>query len=84
MDELSVTVDRVLRIIGHIAIFIIKFWRSVFLFKYPKLAKTFFTLLLLLIVFAEAKVFISMLFLILVAAIFYNHPKLHRPIKIIF
>ncbi len=84
MDELSVTVDRVLRIIGHISIFIIKFWRSVFLFKYPKLAKTFFTLLLLLCVFAQAKEFISVLFLILVAAIFYNHPKLHKPIKIIF
>ena len=52
MDQLSVTVDRVLRIIGHVALFIIKFWRAVFLFKYPRLAKTFFTILLLLSIFA--------------------------------
>jgi len=52
MDELSVTVDRVLRIIGHIALFITKFWRNVYLFKYPKVSKVFFTFLLLLCILA--------------------------------
>jgi hypothetical protein len=46
MDDLSITVDRALRIIGNIALFITASWRNIYLFKYPTLAKTFFGILL--------------------------------------
>lgn len=83
MDELSVTVDRALRIIGNIALFIINFWRNVYLFKYPKLAKLFFISLLLLDFFGDAKVFITIGFMILIFVILYNNPKLNLPLKLI-
>lgn len=82
MDELSITVDRALRIIGNIALFIINFWRNVYLFKYPKLARLFFTSVLLLNIFAEAKIFFTIAFLVLIFVIVYNHPKLHLFFKL--
>ena len=83
MDHLSITLDRALRIIGIIALFVVNFWRNVYLFKYPKLAKFFFTGLLILVIFANIKTFVTIGFGILIAAIFYNHPKMHKPLSLI-
>ncbi len=83
VDELGVTVDRALRIIGSVALFVTNFWRNVYLFKYPKLARLFFISLLLLNVFAEIKVFITIGFFLLIFVITYNHPSLHLPLKIL-
>lgn len=83
MDELGVTVDRALRIIGNVALFIINFWRNVYLFKYPKLGRTFFSILLMLTLFADIKIFITVGFVILILAILYNNPKLNKALKII-
>lgn len=83
MDQLSVTVDRALRIIGNVGLFITCFWRNVYLFKYPRLGRAFFVVLLLMALFAEIKLFITMGFVIIITAILYNQPQINRPLKLL-
>jgi hypothetical protein len=47
IDDLGLTVDRVLRILGTIALFIQAFWRNVYLFKYPRMGYLFFAIVLI-------------------------------------
>lgn len=47
------TVDRILRIMGNIALFIQAFWRNVYLFKYPRMGYLFFAIILFNALFME-------------------------------
>ena len=75
-DELVITVDRVLRVIGNIALGITSFWRNIYLFKYPRMGYTFFTFLLILFNTASAGNYYSLLVILLIAAIAYHSPYL--------
>lgn len=46
IGDLIVTVGRVLRVLGNIALIIQAFWRNVYLFKYPRMGYLFFSVLL--------------------------------------
>lgn len=78
-DELVVTVDRVLRVIGNIALFITAFWRNVYLFKYPRLGYTFFSFLILIFNFGSAFFYLRLLLYSLIIAMFYHLP-ISRPL----
>jgi hypothetical protein len=47
------TVDRVLRIMGNIALLIQAFWRNVYLFKYPRMGYLFFFIVLMNALFCD-------------------------------
>lgn len=73
-DELVITVDRVLRVIGNIALFITAFWRNVYLFKYPRLGYTFFTFLIIIFNLGSAFLYLRLLLYSLIIAMFYHLP----------
>lgn len=76
-ELLVITVDRVLRVIGNIALFITAFWRNVYLFKYPRMGYAFFTLLPVLILLGNAGVVFQLLLGALLFAMAYNLPRIH-------
>jgi hypothetical protein len=47
------TVDRVLRILGNIALLIQAFWRNIYLFKYPRMGYLFFFIVLMNALFCD-------------------------------
>lgn len=51
VDILIITIDRVLRVLGNIALKIQSFWRNVYHFKYPRMGYTFFFLLIIVALF---------------------------------
>lgn len=53
IDDLALTVDRVLRIMGTIALLIQAFWRNIYLFKYPRMGYLFFFIVLLNAIFCD-------------------------------
>ena len=73
-DQLVITVDRVLRLIGNIALFITAFWRNVYLFKYPRMSYTFFVLLILLFNFGSAFSYFRLFLYSFLIAMFYHLP----------
>jgi uncharacterized protein YacL len=81
-ELLVITVDRVLRVIGNIALFITSFWRNIYLFKYPRMGYAFFITLPFLILFGNAGLLFQMLLAALITAMFYHIPHCNRFIKI--
>ncbi len=73
-DELVITVDRVLRVIGNIALFITAFWRNVYLFKYPRMGYVFFSFLIVLFNFGSAFFYLRLVLYSLILAMFYHLP----------
>lgn len=82
-ELLVITVDRVLRVIGNIALFITAFWRNVYLFKYPRMGYAFFTLLPILILLGNAGVVFQLLLGSLLFAMAYNLPRIHYLLKLL-
>lgn len=80
-DELVTTVDRVLRGIGHIALFIQAFWRNVYLFKYPRLGYTFFSTLMILFLIGSAGTIFQIIMMAILTAMVYNYPPCHKFIQ---
>lgn len=80
---LVITVDRVLRVIGNIALFITAFWRNVYLFKYPRMGYAFFTLLPILILFGNAGTVFQLLLGSLLMGMAYNLPRIHFLINLL-
>lgn len=74
-DELIITVDRVLRVIGNIALFITAFWRNVYLFKYPRMSYFFFVYLIILFNFGNSFLYIRLFACNFVIAMLYQLPK---------
>ena len=74
-DELVITVDRVLRVIGNIALFITAFWRNVYLFKYPRMSYFFFTYLIILFNFGSSFLYLRLFACNFVIAMLYQLPK---------
>ena len=79
-ELLVMTVDRVLRVIGNVALFITAFWRNVYLFKYPRMGYCFFTALPFLFLLGHAGLFFQLLVGCLIAAMVYHLPRCHRVI----
>ena len=75
VTELSITIDRVLRIFGHIALFIQAFWRNVYLFKYPRMGYAFFSCLLFTLLLLDTNYVLTILLVNTTLGIIYNHPK---------
>ena len=75
------TVDRVLRVIGNIALFITAFWRNVYLFKYPIMGYSFFIFLLNLIIFGTAGLLFQILIGLIIFIMIYNMPFCNKFIK---
>lgn len=73
-DELVITVDRVLRVIGNIALFITAFWRNVYLFKYPRMGYTFFTLLIVLFNIGSALIYLRLFLYSFIIGMLYHFP----------
>lgn len=76
-DELVITVDRVLRVLGNIALFITAFWRNVYLFKYPRLGSFFFSCLILLFLFGDAGTLFGLILSSLLLGMIYNVPYIN-------
>jgi hypothetical protein len=76
-EELVITVDRVLRVIGNIALFIQAFWRNVYLFKYPIMGYIFFVFLFLHFMFGSASALFQILITLIIASMAYHIPFLH-------
>lgn len=79
-ELLVITVDRVMRVIGNIALFITAFWRNVYLFKYPRMGYTFFVFLLLMFLLGTAGNVFEMLISLILFAMIYNIPPLKATI----
>jgi hypothetical protein len=77
-ELLVITVDRVLRVIGNIALFITSFWRNVYLFKYPRMGYAFFTVLPILFLLGNAGLLFQLLLASILLAMAYNLPPVHR------
>jgi uncharacterized protein YacL len=77
-DLLVITVDRVLRIIGNIALFITAFWRNIYLFKYPRMGYTFFVFMLFMFLFGTAGRVFEVLISLILFAMVYNIPVLKK------
>lgn len=77
-DELVITVDRVLRVVGHIALFITAFWRNVYLFKYPRMGYVFFTFLIILFNLGSAFTYLRFFLFSLLVAMIYHFPPSRR------
>lgn len=75
---LVITVDRVLRVVGNVALFITSVWRNVYLFKYPRMGYTFFSFLPLLILFGSAGLLLQILAGAVIIGMAYQWPPLHR------
>jgi hypothetical protein len=75
------TVDRVLRVIGNIALFITAFWRNVYLFKYPIMGYTFFIFLLNLFIFGSAGLLFEILIGLIIFVMIYNMPLCNNFVK---
>lgn len=73
-DELVITVDRILRIIGHVALFITASWRNIYLFKYPRMSYAFFSLLIILFNFGTALVFLRLFLYLFIIGMLYHWP----------
>jgi hypothetical protein len=82
-ELLVITVDRVLRVVGNIALFITSFWRNIYLFKYPRMGYAFFIILPFLILFGHASMLFQMLICSLIAALFYNFLPCNKAIKLL-
>jgi len=80
-DELVITVDRVLRVIGNIALFIQASWRNVYLFKYPRLGYAFFSSLMILFLLGSAGTIFQIIMMIVLSAMLYNFPPCYRLIQ---
>jgi hypothetical protein len=74
-DELVLTVDRVLRVIGNAALFITAFWRNVYLFKYPRMGYTFFVYLILLFNFGTSFLYFRLFLCNFLLAMLYHLPQ---------
>lgn len=79
-ELLVITVDRVMRVIGNIALFITAFWRNVYLFKYPRMGYAFFVFLLLMFLFGTAGKIFEVLISLILFAMIYNIPPLKATI----
>jgi hypothetical protein len=82
-ELLVITVDRVLRVIGNIALFITHFWRNVYLFKYPRMGYALFTILPILILLGNAGMAFQLLLGAVLLAMAYHLPPVHRFITIL-
>lgn len=74
-ELLVITVDRVLRVIGNVALFITAFWRNIYFFKYPRMGYSFFIALPFLILFGHAGLFFQLLITSIIVAMVYNIPR---------
>ena len=80
-DELVITVDRVLQVIGNLALFITAFWRNVYLFKYPRMSYAFFMYLIILFNFGTSFLYIRLFVFNLVIAMLYQLPNSRKLIQ---
>jgi len=80
-DELVITVDRVLRVIGNVALFIQAFWRNVYLFKYPRMGYAFFSFLIVLFLCGSAGTIFQLIITVILGAMVYNIPICNVIIK---
>lgn len=81
-ELLVITVDRVLRIIGNIALLITAFWRNIYLFKYPRMGYSFFTFLPILIIFGNSGILFQLLIGLIIFTMIYNYPRCNKIIKV--
>jgi len=74
-EDLILTIDRVLRVVGNLALFITACWRNVYLFKYPRMSYVFFAWLIILFNFGTSFLYIRLFVCNLLIAMIYQHPK---------
>lgn len=74
-EDLILTIDRVLRVVGNLALFITAFWRNVYLFKYPRMSYVFFTWLIILFNFGNSFLYIRLFVCNLLIAMIYQYPR---------
>jgi hypothetical protein len=82
-DELVITVDRVLRVIGNIALFIQAAWRNVYLFKYPRMGYAFFSSLIVLFLLGSPGTIFHIIMMTILSAMVYNFPPCYKLIQVL-
>lgn len=71
------TVDRVLHIMGNIALLIQAFWRNVYLFKYPRMGYIFFAIILFNAVFLEVNDIVREFIAFILLCVLYQEKHIH-------
>lgn len=79
--ELIFAIERILKMVSQIFLFMKALYRNAYLFKYPRVGYTFFSSLICLCLFADVNTLLYVVILILVTGIFYNHPKGNKVIN---
>ena len=69
------TINRLLRVIGNAALFMVACWRNVYLFKYPRMSYMFFTWLILLFNFGNSFLYIRLFVCNIIIAMVYQYPR---------
>lgn len=75
------TIDRVLRIMGTIALLIQAFWRNVYLFKYPRMGYFFFFIILVNAVFCDVNDIVRELVVFILLCVIYQEKHVNIIVK---
>lgn len=74
-EDLILTMDRIMRVIGNQALFITAFWRNVYLFKYPRMSYIFFAWLILIFNFGNSVIYLKLFVTNIIVAMIYYFPR---------
>lgn len=81
IDDLANTVDRVLRIMGNIALLIQAFWRNVYLFKYPRMGYLFFFVILVNAIFCDVNDIVREIVAFILICVIYQEKHVNIIVK---